>query len=362
MERLEAKNWNLMKERLQKLMAMSGIASRRASEDLIRAGRVRVNGKPAQLGDQADLSLDVVEIDGTRLNPPEARVYYAVHKPRNVLTSPSQRADDNRKTVLQLVPHEGHLFSIGRLDADSEGLVVLTDDGELAQRLSHPRYKHTKTYRVLVTGLPSAETLEKWQNGIYLEEGRTAPCQVDVIRSDAKETVLQIVMTEGKKRQIRRIGAILGHPVKRLTRKAIGCLELGTMKPNEWRTLTDPEINLLKTPAPQLKLIRKRAAALRTTRGQGKSAAETPAQTPRGTGKDDDVRSERQRRYARHEQTDQDATTPERPARRRPATSGKRRDDGGKNQRPAPSRGSRKPGARRSGGSSRPPRKRGTRP
>ncbi|MCC6612112.1 MAG: pseudouridine synthase [Anaerolineae bacterium] len=351
-----------MKERLQKLMAMSGIASRRASEDLIRAGRVRVNGKTAQLGDQADLSADVVEVDGTRLNSPEARVYYAVHKPRNMLTSPTQRADDNRKTVLQLIPHEGHLFSIGRLDADSEGLVVLTNDGELAQRLSHPRYKHTKTYRVLVEGLPRTETLEKWQNGVYLEEGRTAPCQIDVIRGDAKETVLQVTMTEGKKRQIRRIGAILGHPVKRLTRRAIGCLELGSLKPNEWRTLTDPEINLLKTPSPALKLIRKRAAMLKAARSEGKKPEPLPVETPRGTGKDDDVRSERQRRYARHEYEDKGTSAPERPARRRPATSGKRRDDGGKGRRPSPAGGSRKPGSRRTGGSSRPPRKRGTRP
>ena len=352
-----------MKERLQKLMAMSGIASRRASEDLIRAGRVRVNGKPATIGDQADLSVDVVEFDGVRLNPPEARVYYAVHKARNVLTTPTLRADDNRRTVLQMIPHEGHLFAIGRLDADSEGLVVLTDDGELAQRLSHPRYKHTKTYRVLVAGLPNAEVLERWQNGVYLEEGRTAPCQVDIVRADVKESVLQIIMTEGRKRQIRRVGSILGHPVKRLTRKAIGRLELGSMKPGEWRTLTDPEISLLKTPAPELKLIRARGAAIRAGGGRGEKREETPVQTTRGTGKDDDVRSEQQRRYARHEPSERDGTSPERPARRRPATSGKRRDDGGKGRRPAPSRGSRgKPGSRRTGGGSRPPRKRGSRP
>ena len=347
-----------MKERLQKLMAMSGIASRRASEELIRAGRVRVNGQTAKLGDQADLSVDVVEIDGQRLNPPEARVYYAINKPRNVLTSPPERADDKRKTVLQMIPHQGHLFSIGRLDADSEGLVVLTNDGELAQQLSHPRYRHTKTYRVLVTGLPSTETLERWQAGVYLEEGRTAPCHVVIVRGDVKESILLVTMTEGRKRQIRRVASILGHPVRRLTRRSIGCLELGNMKSGEWRTLTDAEISLLKTPAPELKLIRKRAAALRAARGRRESSSETPAQSPRGVGKNDDVRSERQRRYARGEYTEKDGLEPDRPARRRPSTpTGRRRDDGGKPGRPASSR--RKPGTGKPRGSSKPPRKRG---
>ncbi|MCA9908507.1 MAG: pseudouridine synthase [Anaerolineae bacterium] len=354
-----------MKERLQKLMAMSGIASRRASEEYIRAGRVRVNGQTAKIGDQADLSVDVVEVDGQRLNPPEARVYYAINKPRNVLTSPPERADDKRKTVLQMIPHQGHLFSIGRLDADSEGLVVLTDDGELAQRLSHPRYKHTKTYRVLVTGLPSPETLERWQDGVYLEEGRNAPCHVVIVRGDVKESVLLVTMTEGRKRQIRRVASILGHPVQRLTRRSIGCLELGTMKSGEWRTLTDGEISLLKTPAPELKLIRKRAAALRATRGRRETPQETPAQPPRGAGKNDDVRSERQRRYARGEQTEKDAFEPVRPARRRPAPpTGKRRDDSGKrhddsSKRGRPTTSRRKPGTGKPRGSSKPQRKRG---
>jgi 23S rRNA pseudouridine2605 synthase len=288
-----------MKERLQKLMSMAGVSSRRGAEDLIKAGRVRVNGKVATLGDGADLTTDVVEVDGVKLNAKamQARVYYAIHKPRNVLASKTERHDDDRKTVYQFVPYKGHLFSIGRLDADSEGLVVLTNDGEMAQRLSHPRYKHTKTYRVVVEGLPTAETIQRWENGVFLEEGRTAPCFVRVSKGDVKETVLHIVMTEGKKRQIRRVASILGHPAIRLTRIAIGKLELGNLKPGEFRALEPEDIEKLTTPAPELKTMRTRRATARRPTREGDS----PEIQPRGAAKDDDVRSDRQRRSARGE-------------------------------------------------------------
>ncbi len=286
-----------MKERIQKLMAAAGVASRRGSEALIRAGRVRINGRVAAIGEQADLGTDVIEVDGVRLQMPEARVYFAINKPRNVLTAGAQRADETRRTVTQLLPYKGRLFSIGRLDADSDGLVVLTNDGDMAQKLSHPRFRHTKTYRVVVAGLPTAETLERWQNGVHLEEGRTAPCYVKVVRGNDRESILKVVMTEGRKRQIRRVAMILGHPVLRLTRTAIGCLDLEHMKTGEWRELTGGELKLLVTPAPELKIIRKRAAERRST-------AERPdgeATQPRGTRRDDDVRSDRQRRSARGE-------------------------------------------------------------
>lgn len=287
-----------MKERLQKLMSMAGISSRRGAEEMIRAGRVRVNGKVATVGDGADLAVDVVEVDGVKLNSKamQARVYYAIYKPRNVLASKTERHDDDRKTVYQFVPYKGHLFSIGRLDADSDGLVVLTNDGEMAQKLSHPRYKHTKTYRVVVEGLPTAETIKRWENGIFLEEGKTAPCFVRISKGDPKESVLHIVMTEGKKRQIRRVASILGHPAIRLTRVAIGKLDLGKLKPGEFRVLEPEDIEKLSTPAPELKAIRERRspAARRPSRGD-----DSEELTPRGAGRDDDVRSEQQRRSAR---------------------------------------------------------------
>jgi pseudouridine synthase len=306
-----------MKERLQKLMAMAGYGSRRDNEDMIRAGRVRVNGKVAKLGDQADPALDVIEVDGTKLNTKslKARVYYAIFKPRNVLAAPTERADDERRTVFQFVPYKGHLFSIGRLDADSEGLVVLTNDGEMAQRLSHPRYRHTKTYRVVVEGLPNAETILRWEGGVFLEEGKTAPCYVKVARGGVSESVLHIVMTEGKKRQIRRVASILGHPVIRLTRVAIGRLELAEMKPGEFRELDEEDLERLSTPAAELKVIRRRKpGASRPTRPVQPEEGEEVL-SPRGTGKHDDVRSDRQRRIARGESPGAERSPSERPSR-----------------------------------------------
>ena len=169
-----------MKERLQKLLAQANIGSRRASEDLIGAGRVRVNGVVAQLGDKADPAADSIEVDGVLLKFEEqAPVYVMLNKPKQVLSTDKPHKGDRRETVSGLLGRHEHLFSIGRLDADSEGLVVMTNDGDLAQKLSHPRYRHTKTYRVEVLGLPTAETLEKWQAGVFLEDQfqRPAPSQ-----------------------------------------------------------------------------------------------------------------------------------------------------------------------------------------
>lgn len=239
-----------MKERVQKLMAQANIGSRRANEELIKQGRVRVNGKVIKLGDQADPDKDVIEVDGVRLNFARQRnIYIALNKPLNVLSTSVHRKDDERNTVYDLVPVEGHLFTIGRLDAESEGLIVLTNDGELTQRLSHPRYEHTKTYRATVYGLPSQETIAKWASGVYLEEGRTAPCSVRIIKGGHDLTTLEIVMAEGKKRQIRRVASMLGHPVKRLVRTHIGKLGLGGLRAGEWRELDAREVVLMKIPA-----------------------------------------------------------------------------------------------------------------
>lgn len=248
-----------MKERLQKLMAQANLGSRRAAEDLIRQGRVRVNGEVAKLGDQADPQTDVVEVDGARLNlASDKKVYIAAYKPRNVLTTNAAHSSDDRRTLRGMIPLQGHLYAIGRLDADSEGLVVMTNDGELTNKLTHPRYRHTKTYRVTVQGLPSEETLERWQAGVFLEDGKTAPCYVRIIRGGATQTVLRIVMTEGRKRQIRRVATLLGHPVKRLLRTNIGMLDLGELRPGDWRELTAREVKLMSTPSPELKGIRAR--------------------------------------------------------------------------------------------------------
>ncbi|HEX2621927.1 MAG TPA: pseudouridine synthase [Phototrophicaceae bacterium] len=247
-----------MKERVQKLMAQANVGSRRACEELIRQGRVRVNGQTIHLGDQADPLDDVIEVDGDRLKfEMLLKRYFAINKPMNVLSSNSSTYDDERTPVRDLIPFEGHLFSIGRLDAESDGLMVLTNDGEMTNQLTHPRYQHTKTYKVVVYGTPTQQVLDTWEQGVYLEEGLTAPCSIRVQQREADVTVMKIVMIEGKKRQIRRVAAQLGHPVKRLTRTHIGKLELGKLKPGEWYELNEEEVKLMTTPASDLSYIRK---------------------------------------------------------------------------------------------------------
>ncbi len=237
-----------MAERLQKLLSQAGIASRRAAEDLIRQGRVTVNGEPAQIGQKADLAKDVVKVDGKPLSQPDF-VYYLLYKPRGVISSNKRQHQEKRKLVRELIPHEGHLFAIGRLDADSEGLIIMTNDGDLADKLMHPRYEHSKTYHVLVEGQPSPQTLDMWRNGIDLDGKQTAPAKIRILSQNEETTWLQVVLREGRKRQIRRVAGILGHPVRRLIREKIEFLEVGHLKPGQWRLLSPKEIQRLKQDA-----------------------------------------------------------------------------------------------------------------
>lgn len=234
-----------MEERLQKLLSQAGIASRRAAEELIRQGRVTVNGQVARLGQKADLASDVIRVDGEALKPPEF-VYFLLNKPRGIVSTNKRQPQEKRRIVRDLIPHEGHLFSVGRLDADSEGLILLTNDGELADRLMHPRYNHTKTYEALVEGRPSPHTLDAWRNGIDLDGRRTAAAKVRVLSEQENDTWLQVVLREGRKRQIRRVAGALGHPVKRLVRVKIDFLEIGHLRPGQWRDLSPAEVRLLK--------------------------------------------------------------------------------------------------------------------
>jgi pseudouridine synthase len=290
-----------MKTRIQKLIAEANVASRRAAEHLIEQGRVRVNGKVATLGDKADPETDTVEVDGERLKfDTQKKVYFALYKPRNVLTTSAPHRGDERKTVLDFVPYNGHLFTIGRLDSESEGLIVLTNDGELTHRLTHPRYRHTKTYKVTVQGLPSQTVLQRWENGIWLEEdGKTAPCSVSIVKGSPRETILRIIMTEGKKRQIRRVAFALGHSVERLVRTHIGMLSVENLRPGEWRELTAQDIKALSTPAPMYKS----SYPKRSEKGNNSSAQsrrqvadESSSRRPRYSGDEGARESER---YAR---------------------------------------------------------------
>lgn len=237
--------------RLQKLLAQSGFGARRKCEALIVAGRVTVNGQVAQLGATVSPG-DDVRVDGTPIAPPEEKLYIALHKPVGYA---SDRSDPRNKTVFDLVRTPQRLFAVGRLDKDSSGLILLTNDGEFAYRLTHPKFEHEKEYHVLVTGRPSEATLRRWRAGVLLdgETTLTAPADVHVLRPqppvppEAKGGVwLRVVMHEGRKRQIRRIAKLLGHPVIQLVRVRVGCVTLGDLKSGDWRRLTDDEVAALE--------------------------------------------------------------------------------------------------------------------
>jgi pseudouridine synthase len=238
-----------VEERLQKLISQAGIASRRAAEEIIRQGRVTVNGQVAKVGDKADLERDAVKVDGQALKPVHKFEYILLYKPRGVVSTNQPRPGDRRPTVRSLIPVEGHLFTVGRLDAESEGLILITNDGELSNQLMHPRYEHTKTYHVLVEGKPIAKTLDVWRKGVMLDGEMTAPARVRVLSVGDNDTWLEVIMREGRKRQIRHVAELLGHPVRQLIRVKIGTLDIGRMRPGEWRRLTLKEVSQLKARA-----------------------------------------------------------------------------------------------------------------
>lgn len=238
-----------MEERLQKILSHAGFGSRRACEELILSSRVRVNGQIARIGQKADPQSDRIEVDGQAVQAAETPVYIALYKPRGVVSTASDPF--GRKTVLDLVEAPGRLYPVGRLDEDSEGLILLTNDGELANRLTHPRYGHEKEYRVLVARRPDPEQLEAWRRGVVLEDGyRTQPANVQPLDTYGKGQWLRVLMKEGRKRQIRETGALLGLPVVRILRVRIGSLELGSLKPRQWRYLNANEVSSLSSGAP----------------------------------------------------------------------------------------------------------------
>jgi len=234
-----------MEERLQKILAHAGHGSRRSCEVLISEGRVTVNGELATLGQRADVERDTIKVDGQRVRAPEPSIYIALHKPRGVLSDAGDQTRQ-RRTVFDLVNVSGHLFPIGRLDLMSEGLVLLTNDGDLAHRLTHPRYEHNKVYRVRVEGHPDDKALRSWRRGVYLDGRKTVPAEVRVERREKGSTWLRVVLREGRKRQIRRVAAMLGYPVRRLIRVRIGPVDLGDLKPGSWRHLTPSERGALR--------------------------------------------------------------------------------------------------------------------
>jgi 23S rRNA pseudouridine2605 synthase len=230
-------------QRLQKVLARVGLGSRRACEELIADRRVVVNGEVAVLGQRVDPSRDRVELDGVALPLLPGLVHYVLNKPVGVLTT----ADDpqGRPTVVDLVPGEPRVFPVGRLDADSEGLLIMTNDGDLAQRLSHPSFGVEKEYLAEVEGVPSAGALRALRQGVELDDGMTAPATVGVVGPG----VLRIVIHEGRNRQIRRMTESVGHPVRRLVRTRIGPLTERGLGPGEWRPLSLTEVRDLASAA-----------------------------------------------------------------------------------------------------------------
>lgn len=233
-----------MKEflRLNRYLAAAGVASRRRCDDLIRDGRVVVNGAPvSELGTRVDPSGDRVEFDGAVVHLPTEQWTLLLHKPREFLVAASD--ERGRKTVMDLLTDvPGRVFPVGRLDYRSEGLLLFTNDGDLAYRLAHPRFKVEKVYFVEVEGSPSPGVLDQLRKGVTLEDGPTLPTGVRFLRRRRGRTLLEVNLKEGRKRQIRRMMALFGFEVTRLRRVRFGTLELGSLDPGQWRALTSDEI------------------------------------------------------------------------------------------------------------------------
>jgi len=229
--------------RLQKVLARAGLGSRRACEDLIREGRVTVNGRVATLGDRVDPRADRVEVDGGRVPlDPELR-YLALHKPRGVVTT--ARDPQGRPDVSRYYPEGVRVFPVGRLDRDTEGLLLLTNDGELANRLLHPRYGVEREYLAEVEGRPTERALTALRRGVELEDGPARANSVRRVEGSGERGAVRVVMTEGRKREVRRLLAAVGLPVRRLVRVRVGPIRLGRLRPGEVRELEPAEVREL---------------------------------------------------------------------------------------------------------------------
>ena len=237
-------------ERLHKFLARAGVDSRRACEELMLAGRVAVNGRvQRELGTQIDPDVDDIQVDGEPIKAPTELHYVILHKPRSVITSMSD--PEGRPTVADLVKTDNRLFPVGRLDFDSEGLLLLTDDGDLAYKLTHPSFQVEKEYHALFTQAPNLEQLRQWREGVDLDDGRTVPAWIETLEETIDGTWVRIVIHEGRNRQVRRVAEALGLEVKRLVRLREGPLLLQDLAAGQWRPLTTGEISNLRLHAKQ---------------------------------------------------------------------------------------------------------------
>jgi 23S rRNA pseudouridine2605 synthase len=228
-------------ERLQRTLARAGLGSRRACEALIGAGKVEVNGKVATLGDKVDPEIDEVRVKGARISTDPAMRYLALHKPAGVTTT--LRDAHARSDLRPLLPPNGpRVFPVGRLDRETEGLLLVTNDGELANRLTHPRHGVEKEYLAEVDGVPTERDLARLRRGVDLEDGRATPIAVRTVSRTGRRTAIRLVMGEGRKREVRRMLDAVGLPVRRLVRLRIGSVKLGRLRAGEIRELTPDEV------------------------------------------------------------------------------------------------------------------------
>jgi 23S rRNA pseudouridine2605 synthase len=228
----------ILRMRLNAYLARAGVASRRKADELIKAGRVRVNGDPGQLNTFVE-SGDVVELDGEQLAP-QRLAYVLLHKPAGVVTT--ARDPQGRRTVVDLVRHEARVVPVGRLDADTTGALLLTNDGELAHRLAHPRYEVEKVYEAEVEGEPDEEALRRLAEGVELDDGRTAPARARRLGPSR----IELALHEGRKHQVKRMLEAVGHPVRRLHRSRYAGLKLDGVAAGDWRELTGDEVAALR--------------------------------------------------------------------------------------------------------------------
>ena len=230
-------------ERVQKALARAGFGSRRACEVLIEAGRVTVDGEIVRLGDRIDRERQVLRVDGVLVATRADLVHYVVNKPIGIVSTAHD--PEGRRTVVELVPAEPRVHPVGRLDADSEGLLILTNDGDLTHLLTHPRHGVEKAYLVEVEGRPSPAALRTLRTGVMLDDGVTAPARVSLVQAGERVSAVEVTIHEGRNRQVRRMLAAVGHPVRRLVRTRIGPLRVPELAPGEWRVLRPDEVHRL---------------------------------------------------------------------------------------------------------------------
>ncbi|MCX7884817.1 MAG: rRNA pseudouridine synthase [Caloramator sp.] len=234
-----------MKERLQKYMARCGVASRRKCEEIIFQGRVTVNGIAVNNIIIIDDEKDVVKVDGKIIKPEYEKIYIMLNKPVGVITS--AKDEKNRKTVLDIVKVKERIYPVGRLDYDTSGLLILTNDGEIAFKMTHPSKEIDKVYIAKVKGVPRNSDIERFEAGLKIDDYITSPSKLKIIKSMEKESLLEIIIHEGRNRQVRKMCEKIGHPVIKLKRIKIGELSLGDLKEGQWRKLTKREIEYIKS-------------------------------------------------------------------------------------------------------------------